>query len=125
VRRAFEATRDGAFSLAAALHAGGIEEAFDIVTRGNQVPDRDASRLELMVYIRTLGRDWRTPERRVVEAMYEVDGVVDGRPRARRVYGWDEATDAFVSGEPRARIGVEGRGFERQLDQYRLALQRD
>lgn len=95
VRTAFEVARRDGFPIAAALHAGGVEEAFDIVTRGNQVPDEDAARLELMVYIRTLGRDWTAPERRVVAEMYEVLGVVGGRPDVRLLYHWDEARDRF------------------------------
>ena len=43
------------FGIAAALHAGGIEEVFDIVCRQNGVPDEHASRSDLVVYIRTLG----------------------------------------------------------------------
>src|SRR6266568_2231676 len=50
-----------AVALAAALHAPGPDEAIDIVCRGNGVPDERAARITIVVYIRSLGRDWRQP----------------------------------------------------------------
>lgn len=121
VRAAFAAAREGGFAIAAALHAGGVEEAFDII-RGNAVPDEDAERLEVMVYIRTLGRDWTAPQRRVVAAMYEILWVTSGKPEARLLYHWDEATDRFEvdggdsSGHPAgADFGVALQRFEAVL----------
>lgn len=113
VRHAFEAVRGGGFGLAAALHASGVEEAFDIVTRGNRVPDADAARLEVMVYIRTFGRNWQAPERRVVAAVYEIVGVTDGLPDARLLHHWDEATDRFAVDAAPVRIGTAGGELER------------
>jgi hypothetical protein len=123
VRQAFAAVREGRFALAAALHASGVDEAFDIVSRGNLVPDEDASCLDVVVYIRTFGADWRNPERRVVEAVYEVDDVSGGRARTRRIHYWDEASDTFMDGEPRERIGSGGDAFDRHLATYAQALE--
>lgn len=94
VRRVFRTLSQG-FALATALHSAGVEEAFEIVCQGNAVPDEDAARVTLVVYLRSLGEDWRRPTRRVVAAVHEVTGVVDGRPRARLLHRWDEASDRF------------------------------
>ena len=94
VRRAFQATADGV-ALASALHAPDLEDAFAIVCRGNGVPDEDASRLALVVYLRSLGPDWREPERRVVDSVHEVIAVRRGRPEARLLHRWDEHMDRF------------------------------
>lgn len=95
VRRVFSALERG-YALAAALHAPGAEEAFDIVCHENGVPDEHAARIRLAVYVRSLG-DWQAPTRRVIEAVHEVDGVTDGRPRLRALHLWDEAADRFVT----------------------------
>ena len=93
VRRVFALLGRG-YALAAALHAGGVDEAFDIVCAGNGVPDHDAARLHLAVYIRSIG-EWQAPTRRVVEAVHEIHGVSGGRPRVRALHLWDEAADRF------------------------------
>lgn len=108
VRFAFATARERGFSLAAALHAPGLAEAFDIVTGQNRVADADAATLEVMVYIRTLGRNWQAPERRVVAALYEVRSVTAGRPDARLLYHWDEVSDRFVVDAEPERIGSTG-----------------
>ncbi len=95
VRRVFALLERG-YALAAALHAPDAATAFDIICRGNGVPDEDASRIRLAVYIRSLG-EWEQPRRRVVEAVHEVDGVSGGRPRLRALHRWDRAADAFVT----------------------------
>ncbi|MGH2377765.1 MAG: hypothetical protein ACRDGT_04755 [Candidatus Limnocylindria bacterium] len=94
VRRVFTALAGG-FSLATALHSSGVEETFEIVCRGNGVTDEQAARIALVVYIRSLGRDWRAPTGRRVASVDEVLGVSGGRPRTRRLHRWDEATDRF------------------------------
>ena len=102
VRRVFAALGRG-YALATALHAPGLDEAFAVLTRGNGVPDEDASRIDLMVYIRSLGDDWRAPTRRAVAEVHEVERVTDGRPQARLLHRWDEADDRFEQlAEPRA-----------------------
>ena len=97
VREAFRLARERDFGIAAALHAGSVEEAFDIVTHQNGVPDEDAGRVQLLVYIRTLGRDWQHPDRRVVAAVHAIDGVRGGSPATRVLHHWDEATDVFIA----------------------------
>lgn len=95
VRRIFAALENG-FSLATALHSGGTEEAFDVICRQNAVPDEDAERIALVVYIRSLGTDWRNPAGRRVATVDQILGVRSGRPRTRRLHMWDEESDSFV-----------------------------
>jgi hypothetical protein len=47
------------------------------------------------VSLLSLGR-WEEPTRRVVAAVHEIDGVVNGRPRLRLLHRWDKTRDAFV-----------------------------
>lgn len=94
VRRVFAALEKG-FSLATALHSSGAEETFDVICRQNAVPDEDAERISLVVYIRSLGTDWRSPTGRRVVSVDEILSVRDGRPRTRRIHEWDETTDRF------------------------------
>jgi hypothetical protein len=96
VRRVFAALDKG-FSLATALHSDSVEGTFDIICRGNGVPDEHAARISLVVYIRSLGTDWRAPTGRRVAAVDDVLGVTGGRPRTRRLHRWDEAADRFES----------------------------
>jgi len=82
-------------ALAVTLHADGTEEAFAQICDGCKVPDADASKIGLAVHLRSLGR-WEEPTRRVVAAVDLISGVRDGRPRTRRLFHWDEATDRFL-----------------------------
>jgi hypothetical protein len=82
-------------ALAAALHAPGAEEAIETVCRGSGVPDEQAARIALVVYLRSLGRDWRRPTGRRVATVHEVVGVQGGRPETRLLHRWDEGTDRF------------------------------
>jgi type IV secretory pathway ATPase VirB11/archaellum biosynthesis ATPase len=103
VRRVFDAVRVG-WPVAATLHSDGIEGAFDQIVRGCGVSDADAVAIELFVYIRTFGRRFE-PSRRVVERIYEVDAVEGGRPVARLLHFWDQATDRFEVVDSPRRIG--------------------
>jgi type IV secretory pathway ATPase VirB11/archaellum biosynthesis ATPase len=94
VRRIFKAIGDGV-SLAATLHADGPDDAFVQICRGCGVPDVDAAKVSLVVFLRSLGR-WEEPTRRVVATVHEIAGVREGRPDARLAFRWDEATDRFV-----------------------------
>ena len=96
VRRIFEGVGDGV-SLALALHAPDPDEAFAIICRGCGVPDPDAAKISLVVYLRSLG-PWQKPVRRVVDTVHEITGVRNGRPAARLLFRWDEERDLFVSG---------------------------
>ena len=93
VRQAFAGIAAGA-SLATALHAPDPDEAFAIICRGCGVPDADAARIALVVYLRSLG-EWEQPTRRVVSTVHEIRGVTKGKPDARLLFRWDEATDRF------------------------------
>ena len=93
VRRAFAGIATGA-ALATALHAPDPEEAFSIICAGCGVPDADAARISLVVYLRSLG-EWEQPTRRVVSTVHEIRGVTQGKPDARLLFRWDEATDRF------------------------------
>lgn len=119
VRRVFGLLSRG-YALAAALHAPNVDEAFAIVCAGNGVPDADAGRIQLAVYIRSIG-EWQEPTRRVVEAVHEITSVSGGRPRTRALHLRNEAADRFVTvNEPKivsldrwARLARDfGRGVE-------------
>lgn len=94
VRRVFAALTGG-FALATALHSDGAESAFEIICRESGVPDEHAAAISLVVYIRSLGEDWRAPTGRRVAAIDEILGVTGGRPRTRRLHWWDGSADAF------------------------------
>jgi hypothetical protein len=104
VRRVF-ALVDSGYSLATALHAPGLDEAFAEICEANEVPDAHAAHLQLMVYIRSIG-PWATPERRVVAAVYEVLGVRNGRPDGRLLNRWDENSDHFEVVNAPLRLGT-------------------
>jgi len=95
VRRIFKSVGDDV-SLAVALHAPGPEEAFDIICRGCAVPDADASKISIVVYLRSIGH-WEEPTRRVVDAVHEIRRVRDGRPQATLLFRWDEQKDRFAA----------------------------
>lgn len=104
VRQGFRGIAAG-IALATALHAPGPEEAFDIICRGNRVPDEDAGGLALVVYLRSLG-DPNAPSRRVAQSVHEIAGVRGGRPDARLLFRWDERRDRFEAVDRPQRIGA-------------------
>ena len=116
VRRVFAALASG-FSLVTALHAAGVDEAFEVITRQNGVPDEQAARLDLVVYIRSVG-PWEDPHRRAVAAIYEVDGVISGRPAARLLHRWSESDDRFEVVEQVHRVGTVAGGGERHREEF-------
>jgi hypothetical protein len=93
VQQAFEAARSDGHSIATALHADGVESAFGVIAE-NGVTDEQASLIDVVAYIRSLG-EWDNPNRRAIEGMYEVDRVEGGRPVSRLIHRWDEGSDAF------------------------------
>lgn len=115
VQTVFAALERG-FSLATALHAPGIEEAFEVI-RQHGVPDPEAGHIELVTYIRSFGH-WSNPERRVVEKIWEVDGVPAGNVQSRLLHRWVEADDGFEPVDEAARIGIRG-GYGEMVDQFR------
>lgn len=125
VSRVFEALGRG-FSLATALHAPGIDEAFSQICDGNGISDELASQIDLAVYIRSLGPDWREPTARRVAAVHEVQGVTGGVPQTRYLYAWDDRNDGFETVESPTRIGTAGGDFDRFLEEFaRAAPARD
>jgi hypothetical protein len=113
VRTVFAALGRG-FSLATALHAATLDEAFSVITRENRVPDDQAARIDLMVYIRSIGH-WSRPTRRAVAEVHEIQSVSAGRPQARLLHRWDEAADRFEAVEQPARIGSLVGTYENHL----------
>lgn len=103
VRQVFDALGRG-FSLSTALHAGSVNEAFEVLTRENGVPAAQAARIDVVVYIRSLGDDWAHPQRRVVAAIAETDGVHPAQ--ARLLHRWSESDDRFEAMEASRRIEV-------------------
>lgn len=101
VRRVF-ARLDG-FSLATALHAPGVDAAFEVVGGWNEVPDEHASRIDLAVYIE-VGGTGRAPRRRVAEVR-EIDAVRDRRPLGRTLHRWLADGDRFEVEDAPALIG--------------------
>ena len=95
VRRVFAAIGE-TVALAVALHAPDPDEAFAIIGRGCGVPDEDAAKISLTVYLRSLG-DWREPTRRVVAAVHEIAGVQNARPLTKELFRWDERGDRYRS----------------------------
>ena len=93
VRQAFAGIASGA-ALATALHAPDPVEAFRIICGGCGVPDADAARISVVVYIRSLG-EWEHPTRRVVSTVHEIRGVHAGKPDLRLLFSWNETKDRF------------------------------
>jgi type IV secretory pathway ATPase VirB11/archaellum biosynthesis ATPase len=94
VRRIFNAAKESV-SLAATLHAAGPDDAFAQICEGCRVPDAEASKIALVVSLRSIGR-WEEPTRRVVQSVHIVDGVREGKPRTKLLHHWDEQHDRFV-----------------------------
>ena len=105
VRTVFKAAAEQDFSLATALHEAGVNEAFRVICDANGVPDEHAAVIDLVLYVRSLGDDWRNPTRRVVTTVHEILGVKDGVPNARLLHEWDERADVFVDVAEPLRIG--------------------
>ena len=121
VRQVFASLHERDFALATALHAPGLEEAIEVICGQNGVPSAHASGLDLVFYLRSIGDDWRNPERRVLESLYELDRVERGRPHARLLHRWLEKGDHFEEVEaPEFVGGVSGR-YASHMDAF-LAL---
>lgn len=105
VRRVFAVVGTGV-ALAAALHAPGADEAMEVVCRGNGVPDAQAASIAIVVYIRSLGRDWREPTGRRIATVHEIVSVKDGRVKTRLLHRWDERIDRFETVAQPARIAL-------------------
>jgi len=98
VRDLFETLAAG-YSLATALHAPDLPGAFDVLCRENGVSDEAASCLNLVLHLSRFGDDPASFWRRLAEVS-EVEGVSDGRPKARILFRWRENDDSFEEIEP-------------------------
>ncbi len=105
VQRVFETLAAG-YSLQAALHAPGVDEAIRVVTEGNGVSDELASAFDLVLYIERFGDDMPNYWRRLAE-FYELDRVADGRPQGRTLFRWREEGDRFEVVEPPRHFGTD------------------
>jgi type IV secretory pathway ATPase VirB11/archaellum biosynthesis ATPase len=123
VRTVFRAVAEHGFGLVTALHAGGLEQAFSVLTRENEVPDEHAAALDLMVYVRSIG-EWRNPTRRAVAAVYEIERVAAGRPKAILLHRWAEAADRFETVDAPLRIGSVAHTYEKHLESFRAGSPR-
>ena len=115
VQRVFGAAHARSHAIATALHADGIDSAFEVIAE-NGVPDEQASLIDVVGYIRLFGR-WQDPERRVVETIHEVDHVRDGEVVARLIHHWNEATDRFETAD--APSSVSSETYEHHLARFR------
>ena len=88
VRAAFAAIKEGT-SLSTALHADSPGDALAVLKQ-NEIPRADLDRLDAIVYIRSLGEDWRNPTRRVIAGVYEMR---DGVPTPLHI--WNAIADKF------------------------------
>ena len=88
VRAAFAAIKDGT-SLSTALHADSPGDALAVLKQ-NEIPRADLERLDVIIYIRSLGDDWRNPTRRVIAGVYEMR---DGVPTPLHI--WNAIADKF------------------------------
>ena len=114
VRRIFEAAHERGHAIATALHADGLDSAFEVIAE-NGVPDGQASLIDVVVYIRSIG-PWQAPERRAVETIHEVARVRDGGVVAHLTHRWDEATDRFETVD--APTSVSPEAYARHLARF-------
>ena len=114
VQRVFAAAHTHGHAIATALHADGIDSAFEVIAE-NGVPDEHASLIDVVVYIRTIG-PWQAPERRAVEAIHEVERVRDGEAVARLTHRWDDATDRFETADAPSLVSPEA--YARHLARF-------
>ena len=117
VRRVFDTLTAG-YSLAAALHASSLEEAFDAICKGNGVSDEAASRIGFMLYIRRFGDDEDSFWRRLAE-IHEIDSVSGGRPSGRLLHRWDEAADRFDAVESSRSLKADAADLARRASMLR------
>ena len=93
VRRVFD-TLSAGYSLATGLHAPGLQEILDVICQGNGVPDDQASRINLVLYVRRFGDGPDDFWRRLAE-IHEIDRVENGQPIGRLLHRWVENGDRF------------------------------
>lgn len=121
VRRIFASAHTHGHAIATALHADGIDAAFEVIAE-NGVPDEHASLIDVVVYIRSIG-PWQAPERRAVEAIHEVERVRDGEVVGHLTHSWNETTDRFETAA--APTSVSPEAYARHLARFTEAAARD
>jgi type IV secretory pathway ATPase VirB11/archaellum biosynthesis ATPase len=130
-RIAVRATSIG-YGLAATIHADGLDEVFDLLSRPpNLLTDDELSHLGVVLILRRIDRD----RRRVVAAHYVRPVARDGHGHVQRLgpavlSTWDPAMDAFegfawgITPELALRVGRRAGDFEVEADR-RARLPRD
>ena len=113
-RDVFRTLRHG-YSLQTSLHATGVGPAMQVITREIGVPDEDASRLRLVVYIEAMRGPGGEILRRVSE-VFEVDGVESGRPVGRTLHRWHRDADAFEQVNDPAQFATDRSALERRRE---------
>ena len=93
VRRVFS-TLSAGYSLQTTLHAPTVDAAVEQFSVLNGVPDEDASRVKLVLYVERHGTNLSNFWRRLVE-VYELHKVENGRPIGHPLYRWQPETDTF------------------------------
>ena len=109
------------FLLATALHAPGVNEAFEVLCHHNGIPDEQAARVELVVYIAVYRVRGGGIARRVA-AVYEIAGVADGVPNARLLHRHHVEDDSFEAVASSQFIGT-GPAYHERLARFRAALE--
>lgn len=89
VVRAFQLVAKG-WALASCLHAGSVDEVFEVLGRNGVEPTAAAS-VRYLARVRPLGDPNVPGTRRVVEQVHEVTGVEGGRPVCRCLYRWQRS----------------------------------
>jgi type IV secretory pathway ATPase VirB11/archaellum biosynthesis ATPase len=93
VRRVFS-TLSAGYALQTTLHAPSIDATVEQISRANGVPDEDASRVKLILYVERFGAHLNDFWRRLVE-VYELHKVEDGRPIGHPLFRWQADSDSF------------------------------
>jgi hypothetical protein len=93
VQRVFDTLPYG-YALQTSLHAQSVDEAMQVVTRGNGISDDQASAIKLVMYIERFGTNPGDFWRRVVD-LFEVLDVEGGRAVGQSLFRWNETDDSF------------------------------
>ena len=88
VVRAFQLVAKG-WALASCLHAGSVDEVYDVLGRQGIDPATAAS-VRYLAQVRPLGDPNDPGTRRVVEQVHEVTGLDGARPVTTCLYRWQE-----------------------------------
>ena len=108
------ATLDSGYSLQSSLHAPDVQSTLDVVTRQIGVPDDDASHLRLVVHVDV--RPGPGGVMRRVDEVFELDGIVAGKPSGRTLHRWLAKDDSFeVTSEP-TRFGQDRDALRRRRE---------